>query len=362
MALDAGKHVHMQKPLSTSLDEAEQFVQAASRTNKTVLCLPYVARPALQAARDCIALLDHLRHPGHHEQVIDEMDTSIPLRQVWLPNAAHIEMLHQLAYTYTFTKQGEPEQIELRNALGRACNWLFSESQRPGQMTVMAANACLQDSFTFPCETVRQAHLGYLLAWLGTDGDLQARITAASAAEALPISPNLDPEMERTQLQEWVEGWNKADTAGESAIAKKYAGQIEAILKSELERRLALVEDAITLLREDARIVNPGVRQLREASLKAHWYNYLSGEYRRHEGGGKPVFTPSPETDRNPQAAAAAYHRLEESAELLERALLPHDAELRAQAVANGTAIEGLITAVDDTPKGRGNNIRAHLS
>ena len=27
MALDAGKHVHMQKPLSTSLDEAEQFVQ-----------------------------------------------------------------------------------------------------------------------------------------------------------------------------------------------------------------------------------------------------------------------------------------------------------------------------------------------
>lgn len=55
MALDAGKHVHMQKPLSTSLDEAEQFVQAAGKTDKTVLCLPYVARPALLAARDCVA-------------------------------------------------------------------------------------------------------------------------------------------------------------------------------------------------------------------------------------------------------------------------------------------------------------------
>ncbi len=55
LALAAGKHVHMQKPLSTSLEEAEQFVQAASKTDRTVLCLPYVARPALLAARECIA-------------------------------------------------------------------------------------------------------------------------------------------------------------------------------------------------------------------------------------------------------------------------------------------------------------------
>ncbi len=55
MALDAGKHVFMQKPLSTSLDEAEQFVQAAESTSCTVLALPFVARPHLLAARQMIA-------------------------------------------------------------------------------------------------------------------------------------------------------------------------------------------------------------------------------------------------------------------------------------------------------------------
>lgn len=55
MALAAGKHVHMQKPLSTSLDEAEQFVQAAESTDRTVLALPFVARSHVHAARKLIA-------------------------------------------------------------------------------------------------------------------------------------------------------------------------------------------------------------------------------------------------------------------------------------------------------------------
>lgn len=55
MALAAGKHVHIQKPLSTSLDEAEQFVLAAEKSDRTVLALPYVARPHVLAARKLIA-------------------------------------------------------------------------------------------------------------------------------------------------------------------------------------------------------------------------------------------------------------------------------------------------------------------
>jgi predicted dehydrogenase len=54
-ALQAGKHVHMQKPLSTSLEAAEEFVQAAEQSEQTVLCLPYVARPHVLAARELIA-------------------------------------------------------------------------------------------------------------------------------------------------------------------------------------------------------------------------------------------------------------------------------------------------------------------
>ena len=66
MALAAGKHVHMQKPLSTNLQEAEQFVQAAEKTDRTVLCLPYVARPALLAARECVTRGDLGRISAAH--------------------------------------------------------------------------------------------------------------------------------------------------------------------------------------------------------------------------------------------------------------------------------------------------------
>jgi predicted dehydrogenase len=55
MALAAGKHVHMQKPLSTSLDEAEAFVQAAENSDRTVLALPFVARPQVLAARKYVS-------------------------------------------------------------------------------------------------------------------------------------------------------------------------------------------------------------------------------------------------------------------------------------------------------------------
>lgn len=51
-ALAAGKHVFMQKPLSTSLDEAERFVEAVEASDRTVLALPYVSMPSLLAARE----------------------------------------------------------------------------------------------------------------------------------------------------------------------------------------------------------------------------------------------------------------------------------------------------------------------
>jgi len=54
MALDAGKHLHMQKPLSTSLDEADQFVNAVEQSDRTVLCLPDVSRPHVVAARRAV--------------------------------------------------------------------------------------------------------------------------------------------------------------------------------------------------------------------------------------------------------------------------------------------------------------------
>ena len=54
-ALSAGKHVFMQKPLSTSLADADRFVAAVEQSDRTVLALPYVSRPDVLAARLMVA-------------------------------------------------------------------------------------------------------------------------------------------------------------------------------------------------------------------------------------------------------------------------------------------------------------------
>jgi len=40
-AIEAGKHVFMQKPLCTDMAEADAFVEAVAKTDRTVLCLPH---------------------------------------------------------------------------------------------------------------------------------------------------------------------------------------------------------------------------------------------------------------------------------------------------------------------------------
>ena len=134
------------------------------------------------------ALLEHLGHPKYVKQ--QSVGT---LPNVWLPNASHVEMLHFLAFTYTFAKRGVPARMEVLNALGRAANWLFQESTRPGQISCIDASRALRDAFTFPAEEVRQAHTGFLLAWLDAKGSFESRLKAAGVAEQRAVSTSLDP-------------------------------------------------------------------------------------------------------------------------------------------------------------------------
>ena len=53
-ALEAGKHVLMQKPLCGDMDEANQFVDAAEASGKTVMCLPHFSA-AIYKVRQLIA-------------------------------------------------------------------------------------------------------------------------------------------------------------------------------------------------------------------------------------------------------------------------------------------------------------------
>ncbi len=325
-------------------------------TSPTILTVPeprnrdLVAEMAAQLAP---VLLKHFWHPDSGSSRVTDPQQVLPLRQVWLPNPTHLDMLHFLAYTYTFTKWGEPARVVRLNALGRLSNWLFQEAHRPGQVVTMVATETLRESFTFPAETTRQGHLGFLLAWLEAKGGREARLTAASAAERLPIATTLDPEFERSKLEPVVQRHNDASRSGDERAAKAAVLELSRRLEPELRRRFELTQRAIQILKSDKRPLNAGVAQLITASHDELWSQYLRLELKRSDGDGGPLFVPSPETDRHPAAAASRYMAHEASADLHAAALLHHDVELQSQAIAAGDAFRGRITAVRDEGQGR---------
>ena len=308
-----------------------------------------VAEMALELAP---VLLQQLQCPSHCKSNLTEWGDLPPLRQLWLPNDTHLDMLHHLAFAYTWTKHSGVDQKTL-NALGRACGWLFRESQRPGQQVVLLATQVLRELFTFPTETVRQNHLGYLLAWLEGRGGYEARLAAATEAEQYSTSTSLDPQVEREVLEPLVEAWGQAEKKGTSAPAKQAKRKIAAALELEVTRRWYLVQRAIQVVRKDKRIANAGLDELVKEALKEQWYQYNRVELNLDDPDNGPAFVPSVETDRHPAAAASRYLVHQASAELLEGLLVHNDRELLANAIAAGDAFRGKIISVRDEGEGR---------
>jgi hypothetical protein len=302
-------------------------------------------------------LLDHLLSPrfssdtprATHGGRTPEM----PVRQVWLPNKAHLEMLHCVAYTYHRTRYGAAERQELLQALARACGWLFRESQRVGQTVTIVATQVLSEAFTFPADDIRQGHLGFLLAWLHTKGTRAVRGAAADAAEREAVSTSLDPELERTVLQPLVERYNQARSDDDQAAMTRAARQIRSALEPELLRRWTLTEAAVTALRDDKRRENRGVARLVRASQDEHFRQYLRIEQKFEDSEDGPPFTPSPETDRHPAAAGARYYVCASSEELRDRLLVHDDREMQAELIASGEALAGMIAAIEVERDGR---------
>lgn len=298
-------------------------------------------------------LLGHLRHPDWSNEAGTEHDPGLPLRQVWVPNGSHLEMLHHLAFAYAFTNYGSADRSRTLNAFGRAAGWLFRESRRPGQMTALVASDVLTESYTIPAETVRLAHLGYLIAWLTTRGGFRERIEAASHAERLSVSTTLAPQTERDNLAPLLEAWEQARTNGAHDSMQELAQKLELVLRPELLHRLGLVDVAIELLRRDPRPTNYGVHALRAASVDEYGYQYLRMERSVRDSSDGPAYTPSPETDRHPAAAAARFFVHENSEQLRAACLTQHDADLRAEALAAGAGFKARIVRVEDQGVGR---------
>jgi hypothetical protein len=293
-------------------------------------------------------LLSHLRSPAMTNSQPREGQDLAPLRQLWLPNASHLDMLHHLAYAYTFTRAGGEAQGIL-NALGRTTSWLFRSAWRSGSQQVVIATQALRGAFTFPAEDARQGHLGYLLAWLDKSDDHEGKRRATAAAERLSISTTLDPTVERTALLPIVEAWRAA--RGDDVKRSSLAERIQTALASELERRFVLTASAWHLLREDPRRENRYLEELVDASLADQWFNWARVE--AAFARGEQPYVPSVETDRDPRSAAASFEEGAGAAELVDSTLLHDDQELVAEAIATGDAFVGKIVGVADEGIGR---------
>ena len=295
------------------------------------------------------ALLEHVGHPEHDPEYIED-DEERPLRQLWLPNGSHLDMLHFLAYAFSFAKKGPPERVALLRALGRAAGWLFREYQRPGQLRVRVATRALRESFSFPAENIRLEHLGFQMALLGAKGDLSARFDAARKAELEPVATSLAPDFERDELLPPLDRHNEA-RKNKNRIERTSARRaIRALLVKKLRSRIRLVENAVEVLSDDPRPVNPGTAPLEDLSHDEHKWQYLYME-RRVAGGKSPA--PSAETDRAAARAAARYNAHIRSDEIRARALVHFDEQMQADAVLAGDALAGEIIEVRDEGMGR---------
>lgn len=295
-------------------------------------------------------LLAHLRVHNWTYDPAGEKEDATRLRQVWLPNGQHIEMLHQLSYTYSQTKYGGANQDILR-ALGRLAGWMFRETTRKGSQHVVSASSALGDAYVFPAQDVRTAHLGFQLAWLETAGERTQRIAAAEGAERLAISPTMDPDLDRRVLGEMVEQWQAARRNGGDTAPT--AASIEATLEPELFRRWNLTQNAFSLLANNDRPVNPGVRGLIDEAQSEFWGQHQRIELRLNDPNLGPAFVAHPETDFHGSAAASRYLTYEAADEAFIGKLIHSDPELFSEALDAGDAVRGEVVSVTDLGTGR---------
>ena len=295
-------------------------------------------------------LARHLQHPDLDPSVREtESAGQLPLRQLWLPNSAHVGMLHMLNLRYTSARRGPEDRIPLLNMLGRMCGWAFRDAQLPGHMTVVDAAAALRSVYVFPADDLRTQHLGYLLALVRTRGDLAAREAAGEEAEKQSVSITLDPWLERERLEPLINAYAMARDRGVKAAAKA-AKPITDLIRAELERRVELVRNSIATLRADPRPTNEGVKTLVEASNKARLKDYVRDEELRLSG--ERAWHVPAVTDK-PIPAAVSFFRLEAAHEQFQAALLHHDRSLQDESIAVGDAFRGEIISVRDEGGGR---------
>jgi hypothetical protein len=325
-------------------------------------------------------ILGHLLHPDwldekQRQEFLANPEALAQLarkRQLWVPGATHLDLLHFLDFRFTLARTGDERHLRELRAIGRGCGWLFRESTRPGQVRVFDATARLRQAFVFPAESPRQSHLGFLLGWFHP-GDRAQRLAAAAIAERLPVGITMDPSFERETLAPLLASWNEArgqlatPPDGEvtppeqaqttppeqaQAAASASATRIHEALMPELERRWTLTLQALRLLQDDPRPENPQLGPVQDLGVEEYQTQFWNDEARVHNTALSPdlrrPFGQHPETDWSPARAAYRYFMHLHAHELANAELVHGDTARLDQAMDAGSAFRGTITAVVD--------------
>lgn len=301
-------------------------------------------------------ILDHLPHPSSlpDQSLLEDPDflPFAPLRQLWLPGATHLTMLHLLEYRLAPARRAEDSILKVINPLGRALGWLFRESTRQGQFRVMDATSSLRQIYDFPAEDLRQQHLGYLMAWLE-----RASEAARRRAEREAVSTTLDPALESGPLAALLERYNRLlnGVTPDPAITETQ-NEIAEVLRPELERRWRLTVQARAAILNDSRPENPELKSLLDLArdeFRWQYFNLENPQLKSRDPESKAFRGAHPETDSYSPAAAARFFVHQASAELVQSELLHGDVEKVNDAIDAGDAFRGEITAVHDEGKGR---------
>lgn len=292
-------------------------------------------------------------HPVTFAEALDEQawaEEAAELSANWqlcLPGRGHLDMLHALNYRWTFAKKGDPNHIRGLNAFGRACGFLFRESNRPGQLRVLDLTSRLREAWAFPAEGIRQAHLGFLLGMLEGKGDFTARLEAASAEETHSVGETLDPELEREELAPRLEAYGDVTTSASRKAT--LAAEIDVILRKELLRRFELCCRALKVIDTDSRPANPKLDTLHKDSQRAFVRDYFSQELRHLEyfrGEAEAPYVPSAETDNGATNGVGGLFSYQYCQDASAGALLHGDVQLAERAILGGDAVRGKLKNV----------------
>ena len=295
-------------------------------------------------------LLGHLRVHNWTYDPVPRDAKADDLRQVWLPNGQHVAILHQLEYAYAQTKFGGADR-ETLNALGRLAGWLFRESARRGTQHVVDASAALRDAYAFPAQDARQAHLGFLLAWLRTKGNGRDRAAAAELAERDPVSPTMAPSVDRDELAPLLEKRQSRRRADKDTAPLD--DQVATILHRELHYRWKQLDHAYEVLRSSDRPVNPGVAGLVASAVEEFYWRVQAPELKIADPTQGSAYVPHPETDFHGSAAASNYLRFGAADERFVNLLIHDDESLFRESLRDGRAMQGTVLGVRDEGSGR---------